>query len=88
MCNSCHFLNKSDAKIFIHLNFDKNLPFFLVFVELIILREKNHEHYFVYQKALIRTFHTSFFYNKTTYVKSQHENTNSKGLFCNKKSRV
>ena len=33
---------------------------------------------FVYQKALIRTFHTNLFY-KITFVNSQHENINSKG---------
>ena len=35
---------------------------------------------FIYQKALIRTFHSNFD-NKITLVNSQHKNTNSKGSF-------
>ena len=33
---------------------------------------------FVKQKALIRTFRTSIFYCKITFLNSQHENTYSK----------
>ena len=36
---------------------------------------------FLYQKALIRTFHTTFFYYKIPPVNSQLENTYSKGDF-------
>ena len=35
---------------------------------------------FVYQKALIRTFYTNFYY-KINFVISQHQNTKSKGDF-------
>ena len=36
---------------------------------------------FVYQKALIRTFHTSFLTTQQLFVNSQHYSTNSKGYF-------
>ena len=36
---------------------------------------------FVYQRALIRTFYTSFLTKKITFVNSHRENTDSKGDF-------
>ena len=39
---------------------------------------------FVYQKALIQTFHTSFLDYKITYVNSQLENSNSNGNLYSK----
>ena len=40
--------------------------------------------FFVYQKALIGTFYT-IFYDKITFINSQHENTNLNGVFAPKK---
>ena len=42
------------------------------------------ERIFVYQKSLIPTFQTNFFYYKITFLNSQLENTNSKSdfVFC------